>query len=83
MRYFRTTEKSWHGFDKISLPTDRAHLTRKSIALYFYSKQRPAEEIAGKHTTHYVNQQIPRHIEAGYTLRCGCEPPTRRDIRPG
>lgn len=68
---FATTEKSWHAFDRIHLPDDRKTLSRKSIALYFYSKDRPSEEIAGKHTTHYVNQQIPDRIRAGYTLTPG------------
>jgi Rps23 Pro-64 3,4-dihydroxylase Tpa1-like proline 4-hydroxylase len=65
---FETTESSWHGFDKIALPPERADLSRKSIALYFYSRQRPAQETAGKHTTHYVNRQLPGHLVAGHTL---------------
>lgn len=55
---FETTENSWHGFDKIRLPAGSAQLSRKSVALYFYTKTRPANEIAGKHTTHYVNRQL-------------------------
>jgi len=65
---FETTESSWHGFDKIALPSDRAEISRKSVALYFYSRQRPTEEIAGKHTTHYVNRQLPEHLVEGHTL---------------
>ena len=65
---FETTESSWHAFDRIQLP-DAVGRTRKSIALYFYSKERPARETAGKHTTHYVNRQIPAHILPGYALR--------------
>ncbi|TLY53545.1 MAG: 2OG-Fe(II) oxygenase, partial [Gammaproteobacteria bacterium] len=66
---FETTERSWHGFDRIALPPDHAALSRKSVALYFYSKQRPQAEIAGKHTTHYVNRQLPERFAPGYTLR--------------
>jgi hypothetical protein len=65
---FGTSEKSWHAFDQIKLPQEKRDVSRKSIALYFYSKDRPQEEIAGKHTTHYVNKQIPEHIRAGHTL---------------
>ncbi|MGA9335709.1 MAG: 2OG-Fe(II) oxygenase [Rudaea sp.] len=65
---FETTERSWHGFDRISVPADRADLSRKSLALYFYTKQRPADEIAGKHTTHYVNRQLPDYLVEGYRL---------------
>jgi hypothetical protein len=66
---FETTESSWHAFDRIQLPEAAAARTRKSIALYFYSRKRPAQEIAGKHTTHYVNRQIPAHIVPGHTLQ--------------
>jgi len=66
---FETTENSWHAFDRIQLPESEAARTRKSIALYFYSRERPAEETAGKHTTHYVNRQIPAHIQPGYALQ--------------
>lgn len=65
---FETTESSWHGFDPIRLPADRPDLSRKSIALYFYTKDRPAEETAARHTTHYVNRQLPEHFSAGHTL---------------
>ena len=68
---FDTTENSWHAFDRISLPAEAAGRTRKSVALYFYSRDRPAEEVAGKHTTHYVNRQIPEHVKAGHTLAPG------------
>lgn len=65
---FETTEKSWHGFDRITLPAEHGGLSRKSIALYFYTKDRPAQEVAQKHTTHYVNQQLPEHLVEGHTL---------------
>jgi len=65
---FETTENSWHAFDRISLPPEHAGLSRKSIALYFYTRDRPAEEIAGKHTTHYVNPQLPDRFISGRTL---------------
>jgi hypothetical protein len=65
---FETTEKSWHAFDRISLPAGKTDLSRKSVALYFYSKDRPVEEVAGKHTTHYVDAQLPEHIAEGHRL---------------
>ena len=66
---FETTENSWHGFDRISLPAEHAGLSRKSVALYLYTKDRPLEEVAGKHTTHYVNRQLPDHLIDGYALK--------------
>jgi hypothetical protein len=68
---FETTENSWHGFDRIQLPDDRKALTRKSVALYFYTKNRDPAETAGRHTTHYVNAQLPPHLAAGHTLTDG------------
>jgi hypothetical protein len=65
---FETTETSWHGFDAITFPPDRPGLSRKSIALYFYTKERPVEETAPRHTTHYVNRQLPEHMTAGHAL---------------
>lgn len=65
---FETNEKSWHGFDMIELPEEKRHISRKSIALYFYSTDRPQEEKAGRHTTHYVNAQLPQRLQSGHTL---------------
>ena len=55
MVMFETTEKSWHGFNAVSneLPEK---ISRKSIAIYYYTKDRPAEECAPKHGTFYVPQ---------------------------
>lgn len=40
----------------------------KSIALCFYTLQRPAAEIAGKHSTGYVRRPLPARFRAGVTL---------------
>lgn len=66
---FETTEHSWHAFDPIQLPQDQRERSRKSVALYFYSADRPAEQTAGRHTTHYVKRQLPADLQAGHTLR--------------
>lgn len=65
---FETTEKSWHAFDPIALPEDKRDLMRRSVALYFYSKDRPQGETAGRHTTHYVDAGVPDHWQAGHVL---------------
>jgi hypothetical protein len=65
---FETSERSWHAFDRIRLPASHRHLTRRSIALYFYSRERPADEVAARHTTFYVNRQLPETFVEGRTL---------------
>ena len=65
---FETTEWSWHGFSRISLPEAKRDLSRKSIALYFYTKARPQEELADTHSTIYVDRPLPPRFAAGRTL---------------
>ena len=65
---FETTEWSWHGFSRIALPQDKYSLSRKSIALYFYTMERPQEELAETHSTIYVDRPLPERFQAGMTL---------------
>lgn len=65
---FETTESSWHGFGQISLPDERKTLSRKSIALYFYTTERPNEELADTHSTIYVDRPLPERFASGFTL---------------
>ncbi|WP_052481166.1 2OG-Fe(II) oxygenase [Gilvimarinus agarilyticus] len=66
---FATHDHSWHGFERINLPEgDSDEHSRKSIALYFYSKTRPAHEYKGNHSTIYVERPLPRHIQPGQAL---------------
>src|SRR6478736_9418560 len=65
---FETTEWSWHAFPRIDLPAGKQELTRKSVALYFYTKDRPADELAGIHSTIYVDQPLPERFQPGMTL---------------
>jgi 2OG-Fe(II) oxygenase superfamily len=65
---FETSERSWHGFRPIKLPEDRRHLSRKSLAIYLYTKDRPAEETAALHSTIYVPFGMPDDLEPGSVL---------------
>lgn len=65
---FETTEWSWHGFSRITLPPGQGDLSRKSIALYFYTRDRPPEELADTHSTIYVDRPLPARFQAGTTL---------------
>jgi len=62
---FETNEHSWHGFQRINLPEDKRGLSRTSFALYYYTEDRPAQELAAEHSTIYVEQHLPEHYVAG------------------
>jgi hypothetical protein len=65
---FETNEYSWHGFPRITLPADKKHLSRKSLAMYFYTKERPPAEIVGAHTTFYIQRPLPPTVQPGQVL---------------
>ena len=52
---FETSEISFHGHPK-PLNTPKG-INRKSIATYYYTKERPSNEIATEHNTIYVNTE--------------------------
>ncbi len=66
---FETTENSWHGFSQIRLPADATHLSRKSFAIYLYTRERPTEQSAPPHATVYVPEAMPADLQIGHTLR--------------
>ncbi|HZT33627.1 MAG TPA: 2OG-Fe(II) oxygenase [Bryobacteraceae bacterium] len=65
---FETTERSWHGFRRIALPPGKQHLSRRSVAVYYYTRERPPAETAPSHGTVYVPRPLPPHLRAGHTL---------------
>lgn len=68
---FETTESSWHGFPRIQLPEEEKHRSRRSVAVYFYSRERPPEQTVPEHGTYYVPRGLPERFRAGYTLTAG------------
>ena len=49
MVVFSTTDFSYHGHpDELTCPVG---VTRKSLALYYYTNGRPKEEVSGEHST--------------------------------
>jgi Rps23 Pro-64 3,4-dihydroxylase Tpa1-like proline 4-hydroxylase len=67
---FETTESSWHGFRRIAIPAGR-NISRRSIAVYFYTKERPAQEAATSHGTVYYQRPLPERLQAGHALSEG------------
>ncbi len=64
---FETTEASWHGFRKIQIPAEK-NLSRRSIAVYFYTKEPPVQGAAPSHATFYYQRPMPKHLRPGYEL---------------
>jgi Rps23 Pro-64 3,4-dihydroxylase Tpa1-like proline 4-hydroxylase len=65
---FETTETSWHGFSQICLPQGHRHASRRSFAIYLYTRERPAQETAPPHATIYVPAMMPVDWESGRVL---------------
>ena len=65
---FETNEVSWHGFEEIRLPDDKKSVSRKSFAIYLFTKERPAAETAPSHATVYVPDGMPAGWSAGRAL---------------
>ncbi len=65
---FETNEISWHGFSRITLPVNKPSLSRRSIALYFYTRDRPAQEQAASHSTLYIDRALPPRFVPGLVL---------------
>lgn len=63
---FETNNVSWHGFPRINLPDDKKQLSRKSFALYYYT--RTTNKKNKTHATIYVERHLPERIKAGVKL---------------
>jgi hypothetical protein len=63
---FGTTDFTYHGHpDPLRCPE---HMTRKSLALYYFSNGRPAEEITGEHSTVF-QARTEREFHPTFTQR--------------
>ena len=65
---FETTENSWHGFPRIVLPDEAKGIARRTVAVYFYTAERPAEQTVPAHGTYYVPRPFPEDVVAGQPL---------------
>lgn len=64
---FETSERSWHGFRRVAMPEEFAALGRRSLAVYFYTREAPAHA-APSHGTIYVPPPLPDRLQPGHTL---------------
>ena len=62
---FETSERSWHGFEVIRQPQNHPPISRKSLAIYMYTKDRPPADTAPSHATVYVERPLPFVLRAG------------------
>ena len=65
---FETSEESWHGFSRINLPREKLHLSRKSLTVYYYTREREDAEVTNEHSTIYVPDWIPQSVKPGKVL---------------
>ncbi len=63
---FETSEVSWHGFREIQPPD--ADVSRRSLAVYFYTREAPPRGAIPSHATFYCQRPLPSHMQAGYTV---------------
>lgn len=65
---FETSDHSWHGFRRLSLPEEKRHLSRKSFAMYLYTQARPPLQMIPHDITIYTDRPLPENIRAGHAL---------------
>jgi hypothetical protein len=65
---FETSDRSWHGFRRITLPPERRGLSRRSFAMYLYTHERPALPLIPHDITIYTDRPLPDRLHSGHTL---------------
>jgi hypothetical protein len=65
---FETSDHSWHGFRRIDLPEDQRGVSRRSFAMYLYTRERPGCQLIPHDITIYTDRPLPERIRTGRTL---------------
>jgi peptidoglycan/LPS O-acetylase OafA/YrhL len=65
---FETSDHSWHGFRRLDLPASERHRSRRSFALYLYTRERPDGPLIPHDITIYTDRPLPERIRTGRTL---------------
>lgn len=60
---FETSDRSWHGFQRIQLPAERKTLSRRSVALYLYTADDPRGILSiPSDLTVFVDRPLPERL---------------------
>ena len=65
---FETSDHSWHGFRRLNLPEDRRDSSRRSFAMYLYTRARPPLQMIPHDITIYTDRPLAEHIRPGREL---------------
>lgn len=65
---FETSDHSWHGFRRLSLPEGKRDLSRRSFAMYLYTRARPPVQMIPHDITIYTDRPLPERIQPGHQL---------------
>jgi len=63
-----TSSVSWHGFPVIELPDEKRHLSRRSIAVYYYTERPPSDDTDLNRSTVYVSEPMPSKFSSDSRL---------------
>jgi hypothetical protein len=63
-----TSSVSWHGFSSIELPVNKRNISRRSIAVYYYTEHPPVEDTKLNRSTIYIDEPLPSYFVSGHTL---------------
>jgi hypothetical protein len=64
---FATSERSWHSVRRVAPPASAARSSRKSVSLYFYTRE-PEGRRPLPHSTMFVFPPLPRRLKPGAVL---------------
>ena len=65
---FETSDHSWHGFRRLALPEGKRDLSRRSFAMYLYTRARPPVQMIPHDITIYTDRPLPERIRPGLEL---------------
>ena len=64
---FATSDRSWHSVRRVAAPASAPGGSRKSVSLYFYTRERPSAWTPRRGTV-WIYPSLPRRLKAGAVL---------------